>query len=80
MDAKRIEELDQLLKISKTVEDMKPRSRHQRMHDWILEQLRHFNVFNSKFERKKIMEKSNEMMGKTEVLMFTEPIGRIYQV
>ena len=79
LSMKSITDLNKLLKISKNLEQMKPRSKSQKMHDWILEQLRHFNVFNSRFVRKKIMEKSSISMRKNELLMFSEPISRAYQ-
>lgn len=59
-------ELNNLLKITRSVEQMAPTRRGQPMLDWILEQLRFFKMFNSRLVHQKVMVKSNFLRSKTE--------------
>ena len=59
---------------------MAPSSPSQSMLAWVLEQLRHFLMFNSRLVHQKVMMKSNAAKTKTEQFVFLEPISRSQQV
>lgn len=61
-----ITELNSLLKVSKTVEQMAPSYPSQSMLDWVLEQLRHFFMFNSRLVHQRVMMKSHASKAKSE--------------
>ena len=48
LHGQNLAELNNLLKITRSVDQMAPTKRHQPMLDWMLEQLRFFKMFNSR--------------------------------
>lgn len=72
-------ELNKLLKISRTVEQMAPAKRSMPMIDWMLEQLQFFKMFNSRLVHQKNMVKSNYLRSKNEQFVFCDPISRSMQ-
>lgn len=72
-------ELNKLLKISRTVEQMAPAKRGTPMIDWMLEQLQFFKMFNSRLVHQKNMVKSNYLRNKNEQFVFCDPISRSMQ-
>ena len=59
-------ELNALLRITRTVEQMVPARQNMPMLDWMLDQLRFFKMFNSRLVHQKVMVKSNYLRSKTE--------------
>ena len=59
LDMRNIDKLDTMLKVSRTLADMEPRSKKQKMIDWMVEQLRHYNMFNTYFVFQREMEKNS---------------------
>ena len=75
-----VSELNSLLKVTKTIEQMAPSPATQGMLVWVLEQLRHFFMFNSRLVHQKVMMKSNASKTKAEQFVFLEPISRSQQM
>lgn len=79
LHGQHLSELDQLLNISRTIEQMAPSRRSMKMLEWMLEQLKFFKMFNSRLVHQKVMTKSNFLRFKTEQFVFVDPISRSMQ-